>query len=294
MKKAFFNSTILLIIVALIGAIVLEINSPLLFSPASLACSDTDGGINLTLAGTTCDTAGCAQDYCVSTSKLAEYSCSGNRKVLNSYNCALGCLNARCKYEGTRYNLYTASTKLYLNDSINKVRSSVTATILPNLLSTNSFNNGTVYYTSYISFGKIPITFSKLLNNDPKVGVYASKSYLYNVSIIFSNNVNFSDPNLINSNITLLKRNFVIDNSTNSTRLVLRDDKKYIFEDKKPIMFKQITPLNSSEFVLNGTLVSFYPSLHDTYKIDIQVFTSNEQTITEGTYLVDPFFGTFK
>src|SRR3989344_2614016 len=294
MKKVFFNSTILMMIIALIGTIVLAINSPLFFSPVVAPCRDTDGGINLTLAGTACDTAGCAQDYCASTSKLAEYSCSGNRKVLNTHICALGCLNARCRYEGTRYNLYTASTKLYLNDSINKVRSSVTRTILPNLFSRNSFNNGTVYYISYISFGKIPITFSKLLNNDPKVGVYPSKSYLYNVSIIFSNNVNFSDPTLINTNFTLLRRDFVIDNETNFTRLVLRDDKKYILEDKKPIRFKQISPVNSSEVTLKETLVSFSGDLQNTNKIIVQVFDSNEQVLTEGSYLVDPFFGTFK
>lgn len=295
MKKAFFNGTILLVIIALIGAFVFAINSPLLsLAPVSVACSDTDGGINLTLAGTTCDTTGCATDYCASSSKLAEYSCSMNRKTLSTHLCALGCINERCRLEGTRYNLYTASAKLYLNDSINNIRQAVTGTIFPTVLSTGSFNNGTAFYVPIIAIGSPKIIFSKSTNKDPKIGIYDSKNYLYNVSIIFSNPVNFTDSSSINQNIILLNRNFIVDNETNGTRLVLRDDKKYILEDNKPIKFKQINPINPTETTMIGTLVKIYGGLQGTLKIEIQVFPSDEQTITEGSYLIDPLFGTFK
>ena len=301
---------IFIVIFVLVAVSVLAFNSTFIINLAPISsanvCRDSDGGINLTLAGTTCDSNGCVQDYCVGDLNLAEYSCSGKQKILIRHSCEFGCLNGKCGVEGYKYNLHTASTKIYLNDSINKVRQTLTETNIPNLLSDGSFNwSIETFYTAYLAIGSSNIIFAKqpVNNNDPKIGISLDTlgNYLYNTTVTFSNNIDFTNVNSTGKNITLLKRNFVVDNETNATRLVLRADKKYILENNNPVKFKSAVNLSNGtnyfvETPIRGTLVSWSGGVQNMFKLTIQVYAPSysEDAILEGGYFIDPFFRTFK
>ncbi|MBS3083832.1 hypothetical protein J4423_03440 [Candidatus Pacearchaeota archaeon] len=301
---------IFVIIVALVAVGVLAFNSTFLinFAPISSAnvCRDSDGGINLILVGTTCDSNGCVQDYCAGDLNLAEYSCSGKQKILSRHSCEFGCLNGKCGVEGAKYNLYTASTKLYLNDSINKVRQTLTETNIPSLLADGLFNwSIATIYSTYFAVGSSKIIFAKqpTNNSDPKIGISldTSGNYLYNVTITFSTYIDFTNANSTGKNITLLKRDFVVDNETNATRLVLKADKKYILENNMPVKFKSVVNLSNGtnyaiETPIRGTLVKWLGGVQNMVKLTIQVYAPSisEDAILEGSYMIDPFLRTFK
>jgi hypothetical protein len=60
-------------------------------------CTDSDGGMNYYVKGTTTDSLGTALDTCSSDSKiLTEYKCSGNDKMSVTYVCPNSCSNGVC------------------------------------------------------------------------------------------------------------------------------------------------------------------------------------------------------
>src|SRR3989344_4148207 len=89
--------------------------------------------------------------------------------------------------------LFTSGTKLYLNDTLNLVRSSLTDSQLPTVLKDGSFSgNVDATYTQTIDVGFNPrVTFAKQpsTSNDPLYALTTSTSaanYIYNSSVTFS------------------------------------------------------------------------------------------------------------
>lgn len=135
---------------------------------------------------------------------------------------------------GEAYELFTSSTKVYINDSLNAVRSVLTDTELPTVLEDQSFSGnvdasmtqtitlGTVYSTrddNLITFKKQPTS-----DDDPNIALTIGTSRtdpLYNASITFNKAVNLTHADSEGEDITLFGQKFTIGSATTDTSLVL-------------------------------------------------------------------------
>jgi hypothetical protein len=126
------------------------------------------------------------------------------------------------------YPLFTTSTPLQLNSSINTVRSSVVESNLPSVLTGTSFSGDVEANVDFriilgnnprTVFGKIPTS-----NDDGTIAVSystTSKKYLYNASATFSKKVGFNNTDSEGESITLFGQDFVVGTATDNTNLVL-------------------------------------------------------------------------
>lgn len=129
---------------------------------------------------------------------------------------------------GEAVELYTGGTKIYISDSINKVRSVLTKAHLPTLLADGSFS-GNVDATSIqtIEIGNYPnITYEKQPtgDDDPNLAIKLSTSTsnpAFNLSVTFSKAINFSHADSEGEDITLFGQDFTIGAATDGTNLVL-------------------------------------------------------------------------
>ena len=210
-----------------------------------------------------------------------------------------GC-SAICELEGVSYPLFSPHPllRLYLNDSIDKVRDTLVDGDLPNVLADGEFfGNAAVQYTHLIKIGPYPrIKYSQqpTSNDDPQVNIDLSTNPtrpLYNASVIFSNEINFAHPDSEGKNITLFGKNFVVGIGTNSERLELIDDKEetYIFIDGSEILFGEFLD------TIDGTRVDFDNSVEAFNRLTISVASedSDVDAILPGETFIDPVFGTF-
>lgn len=128
------------------------------------------------------------------------------------------------------YALYTSSTPIQINNSISSVRSSVTESNLPAILSDTDFS-GNVDATA--SFQIVPgpnrVTFAKQpsSSDDPTLAIAMSTSatgspfYLYNATVTFNKAVNFTAPESEGEQIELFGQKFTIGSATDTDELVL-------------------------------------------------------------------------
>lgn len=205
---------------------------------------------------------------------------------------------------GTVYPLFTSSTRIYLTDGIDKVRPALTSTNLPSILTDGEFNGNVnsayaqrifigppINNKNTLAFGKYPTS-----DDDPivafELGTTPSNNYLYNFSIVFSNNIDFTNPASKGKKIVLLGKEFIVGNETNITRLVLydSDNNKMVLQHGNQIL------VGPDERSIDGTLVNFVYNLSSIYRITISVSApdSDNDAIVEGGSFIDPVFGTFK
>ncbi|MDP4039900.1 MAG: hypothetical protein Q8P57_04970 [Candidatus Pacearchaeota archaeon] len=126
------------------------------------------------------------------------------------------------------YPLFTSSTPLQLNASINSVRTTVTESNLPAVLTDTSFSGDVEANVEFkivpgsnprVVFGSIPTS-----NDDPTVGVTfssSSGSYLYNSTITFNKIVMLNHTDSEGETINLFGQDFVVSAATDGTDLVL-------------------------------------------------------------------------
>ncbi len=148
--------------------------------------------------------------------------------VSTSLNSALGGGSTPIVVSDEAYALFTSSTPLQLNNSVNSVKTSITETNLPSVLSDTSFSGDVDANVEFrITLGSNPrLVFDKIPTSsvDPIVGVsYAttSGSYLYNATATFSKSVAFNHSDSEGSDITLFGQKFLIGSATDGTNLVL-------------------------------------------------------------------------
>lgn len=124
--------------------------------------------------------------------------------------------------------LYTSGTKLYLNDSINSIKTVLTDTHLPTVLADGSFSgnvDATVSHT--IEIGASPLVkFAKepTSSYDPDFGLFFSStqtSYLYNATASFSRTVNLTHADSTGEDLEMFGQTYTIASSTTGTDLVL-------------------------------------------------------------------------
>lgn len=134
------------------------------------------------------------------------------------------------------YELFTSSTPLQLNNSLNSVRTSVTDSSLPSILADTDFSGNVDTEASFqitpgsnprVIFGKEPTT-----NVDPSVGLFYSTSaanYLYNATVTFDETVNFTHEDSEGESITLFGQDFTVSSATDNTKLVLFKSAETLF-----------------------------------------------------------------
>jgi len=124
--------------------------------------------------------------------------------------------------------LFTGSTKIYLNDTLRTVKSVLTKTEMPTTLADTSFSgdvDATVSQT--INLGSDPIVSYRkgpTSENDPVIGLAISTTsgqVVYNATATFSQAINASHADSLGESIDLFGTSYTISSSTDSDTLVL-------------------------------------------------------------------------
>ncbi len=130
---------------------------------------------------------------------------------------------------GETYPLFTSSSKVYMNDSINAVRSILTDSELPTVLLDGDFEgNVAAEYTQTITLGSNPrLVYGKHpeSDSDPTIAISLSTSAttnpVYNATVNFNKAVNLTHSDSIGEKLTLFGQVFSIGAGTTGTDLVL-------------------------------------------------------------------------
>ena len=130
---------------------------------------------------------------------------------------------------GENFPLFTGSSELFLNATLNSVRATITSNELPTVLADDTFEGtSSVQYTQKIVIGDNPkITFDEMptSSDDPVIGVSfstnPSTTPLYNATVTFGENVNFTHADSVGENIKLFGQEFTVGAATTASKLVL-------------------------------------------------------------------------
>ncbi len=149
-------------------------------------------------------------------------------------------------FDGDAYALFTGSSPIQLNTSINSVRATVTESNLPSVLADTEFtatsdgsDDSSITATFKLEIGSNPrAVFAKepTSSDDPSLGVQigtTAANFLYNSTITFSKDVNFSDSDSEGNSLTLFGKKFTIASATDETNLVLFESAEKIFLDSE-------------------------------------------------------------
>ena len=182
---------------------------------------------------------------------------SGNIQTnLQSSMGASSTSSASTSISGEAYPLFTGSTKVYINDSLNTVRGVLTETEMPTVLNDDSFSgNVDASYTQTITLGTVYstrdknlITFAKqpTSDTDPQLALTigtARTDPLYNASVTFNKAVNLTHADSEGEEITLFGHKFTIGSATTSTSLVLLKEAEKLSLDSDANPSQEVTIL---------------------------------------------------
>lgn len=126
------------------------------------------------------------------------------------------------------YPLFTTSTPLQMNNSLNSVRTTVTEGSLPSVLGDTDFSGNVDAEAQFqLTLGSNPrVIFAKepTTSSDPSVGLFFATSAanpLYNATVTFDEQVNFTVEDSEGESITLFGQDFTVSSATDSDSLVL-------------------------------------------------------------------------
>jgi hypothetical protein len=122
-----------------------------------------------------------------------------------------------------------AGTKIYLNDTLNIVKGSISKSQLPTVLADQTFSGNVdakatftvnIENTPVVTYGKIPVS-----TNDPTFGISfntnAQTKPTYNATVNFNKAINFTSSDSKGQDVTLFGQKFTVSSDTDSTSLVL-------------------------------------------------------------------------
>lgn len=136
---------------------------------------------------------------------------------------------------GEAYPLFTSSSKIYINDSINGVRTTLTKTELPTVLADGDFDGDVSadftqlisLKTSRLKFGQYPTG-----DEDPIVsfvmGEDTATNPVYNMTVTFNPTVNFTNSDSVGESFTVFGREYTVGASTTQTNLYLYESSETI------------------------------------------------------------------
>jgi hypothetical protein len=149
---------------------------------------------------------------------------------------------------GETVQLFSGGTKIYLNDSMNVVKSVLTKSDLPTVLSDETFSgNVDAKVTQQITLGTYPkVTYKKQPTNDddPNFGLTLSTStsnMIYNASATMSKAVNFTHSDSEGQSLTLFGQKFTVSADTSATSLVLLQSAEKISLDSEANPSQEVT-----------------------------------------------------
>jgi len=130
---------------------------------------------------------------------------------------------------GENYELFTGSSPLLLNSSLNAVRQTLSSGHLPTVLKDGSFETTTnIDYTQRIELGPKPFLEFKAQPTssfDPQLGFSMDTSptanYVYNATVSFASDVNFTHADSEGETIELFGKKYTVGGATTSTKLIL-------------------------------------------------------------------------
>lgn len=130
---------------------------------------------------------------------------------------------------GEAFPLFTSSSPLLVNKTLNSVKESISASDLPTVLADGTFEGDvSATYEQKITLGNNPvIKFAKMPtdDDDPQVGLAIGTSpntqYVYNATVKFDQNVNFTHADSIGEELTMFGQRYTVSGATTSTKLVL-------------------------------------------------------------------------
>ncbi|MHA1138551.1 MAG: hypothetical protein ACTSSE_18905, partial [Candidatus Thorarchaeota archaeon] len=136
---------------------------------------------------------------------------------------------------GEAYPLFTSSSKIYMNDSLNAVRSTLTDTELPTVLADGTFEGDeTRDFTQTIKVGSTPrLVFGNhpTSDDDPVVAFSTGTStanVMYNLTVTFDGAVNFTDSDSIGESMTLFGRDYTVGAGTTTSKLYLYESSETV------------------------------------------------------------------
>ena len=140
---------------------------------------------------------------------------------------------------GETYPLFTSSSKLYLNSTLNANRETVTASNLPIVLKDGSFEGDvSTTYEQRITVGSNPVVaYAKQPTNDDdpvaglKIGTSANTQYVYNATVIFGTPINFTHADTKGQDLNLFGSTFTVGSATTTTKLILFKSSKKLYLD---------------------------------------------------------------
>jgi hypothetical protein len=182
--------------------------------------------------------------------------------------------------------LFTGSSKININDSLNNVKTVLTETELPTVLKKQSFSgNVDATITQTIDIGSNPrLQYAKqpTSSDDPALGFSLSTNtanYIYNASASFSRAVNFTSADSENREITLFGEKYTIGSATDSINIVLFKSSTKLNFDSSGTTSEEVT-VNGKKYTIE--LVSASTS-SATIKVTDEAGTSDQQQITTGS-----------
>jgi hypothetical protein len=152
-----------------------------------------------------------------------------------------GTSGASTTASGENYPLFTSSSELFLNSTLNSVIKTLTPTELPTILEDGTFDGSvTATYEQRIVLGEYPlINFAEQPtdNDDPqyglRLGTTVGSQYLYNATVVFDQTVNFTHADSKGQEVTLFGQTFTIGSATTNTKLVLFKSSEKIYLDSE-------------------------------------------------------------
>ena len=138
---------------------------------------------------------------------------------------------------GETYPLFTGSSggRIYMNDSLNSQRSTLTDTELPTVLADGTFEGDeTRDFTQIIKVGSTPILeFGNhpTSDDDPVVAFStgtSTSSVMYNLTITFDGAVNFTHSDSIGESMTIFGREYTVGAGTTTTKLYLYESSETV------------------------------------------------------------------
>ncbi|MCF7910318.1 hypothetical protein K9L16_01445, partial [Candidatus Pacearchaeota archaeon] len=155
---------------------------------------------------------------------------------LDLQNSLGGSTGGETTVEGEAYALFTDSRKIYMNDSINSVRSTLTDTQLPTVLADSDFNGNvdadvsqkiTLSSNPRVVYGKHPDSSS----DDPTVAIELGTTvtnYAYNATVTFNKAVDLTDSDSTREALNIFGKQYKVGASTTATDLILYESSETI------------------------------------------------------------------
>jgi hypothetical protein len=149
-----------------------------------------------------------------------------------------GTSSSSASVSGEAAPLFTSSSNIFLNDSLNSVKSALTKSDLPTVLADGTFEgNVESKYTQTITLGNNPqVSFGKYptSDNDPNFGLSISSNSanaIYNATVNFNKAVNMSSADSKGQDLLMFGQKFTIASATDGTNLVLLKESQKVTLD---------------------------------------------------------------